>query len=85
MAKEAPMGVPKAPVYKNYFSTRRKDDVRRAGQVLAMQSKAIAERMKQPSNRQFRRSVLSSDAGHQIAAAPWSTIVCHGSGSFPFT
>ena len=73
------MSMPEAAIDKNGFSSRRKYDVRLARQVASIKAESISQRVEQTSHYQFRCGVLSTNPGHQGAAALRGSVVYHDS------
>jgi hypothetical protein len=69
--------VPKAPVNKDDFMARWKDQVRRPRQVLSMQPITKAHRMSEAPNYHFRLHALGPNIGHDLASALLADGICH--------
>ena len=64
----APVSMPEASMYEHDAAMSRQDDIRVAGQVLAMQSEAISHPMNHRADHALRGRVLASDAAHNPAS-----------------
>lgn len=62
------MGVPEAAVDQHYFPVARQDDIGFAGEVVAVETKAIAKGVKETTDAQFGSSVLAADIRHDLTA-----------------
>ena len=62
------MSVPEAAVHEDHGLVLRKGDVGPTGQVLAMQTEAVARRMKLLPHQDLRLGVLPQDPSHDLGA-----------------
>ena len=58
------VSVPKTAVDENRLLARGETDIRRSGKAASVQAKTVAEPVKEPPYRQFRRGICRTDACH---------------------
>jgi len=62
------VAVPEAAVHKDDGASFRQNNVRLAGQILAVESETISEPMQERADLSFRRCVSRMDATHDVAS-----------------
>jgi hypothetical protein len=69
------VAMPETTMHEDDLSKAPKNEIRRSGQIAAMQTIPITERMHDPANKHFRSSIFPANSRHQDAACLGSQVV----------